>query len=650
MRALAMLAVLLLAQQKPQDTSKVPPQPVRDWKYKRTEKNPKTGIEEVTVILDGKETVPVTLTPGKEVFDIRGIHARYFTDPRSADDLSKEIDIRADRGQLDNGARTLRLQDHVVMVKKGDPDENEIDTILTTTSALVRFSRKYECPECRMSLNEPGRCPDHNLPLKETRSTSVEADREFELAGSEGILSGEGLFTDDAIKKEYHITKNGFVEFSAVPSLLVKDKPPPAILESKFTQIFSRGPLHITGHENLRQIQGRGGMRIDRIDSVGTFTTEAREMTISTIRRVDPASGERGPAEISGVDAQGEVRVEGVTFSDGTSFLARSDTLARKHDRVKNREIDLLTLTQTGATPVSLKTGASTIDARKVILDRTLGESTFEDVVRSDLVAGAQHFALSCRNLTTRSQAGASAGRAPREIVAKNRVILGGLMPASGGDPGRAEADDFFWDVEKNRGWLEATPFVRVTQGPSTIIAPRIILESPNIIVLKGPKQVHFIQEKGQKKEEYRATCEGDLVLDQSSHRIVMRDACVIRTEELLLHADRVDGRLSPDGKGLTSLRAQGHVCALRILDHTMLYGDRLAFRFADQDLRVYGSPHAVADTGRTLAIQEEIRVFEKVNPKTGKKVRYTEMIGSSDGVSIEIEERATAPKPETKK
>jgi hypothetical protein len=652
MRALAIVTVLLFAQQKPQDTSKMPQEVVKDWKYLRKERNPKTGIEEVTAILDGKEAVPLTVTPGKEVFDIRGIHARYFTDPRSADEPSKEIDVRADRGKLDNGAGTLRLQDHVVVVKKGDHDQNEIDTILTTNSALLRFTKKYACPECRFAQNEPGRCPDHNLPLQEIRATSVEADREFELAGSEGILTGEGLFTDDAIKKEYHITKNGFVEFSAVPAQLGKDKPAPVIPEAKFTQIFSRGPLHVTGDENLRRIQGRGGMRIDRIDSVGTFTTEAREMIISLIRPVDPESGERGPAEIRGVDAEGDVRIEGVTFADGTSYQARSDLLARKQDRLEDQEIDLLTLTQTGEAPVSLKTGASTIDARIVTIDRIKGESRFKDVVRSDLAAGAQRFALSCGDLTTQSQEGAPPGRTPRTIKARNRVTLGGLLATSGGAPGQAEADAFDWDVEKTRGWLDATPFVRVTQGPSTLIAPRIVLESQNIIVLKGPKQVHFVQDKDEKKkEEYRATCESDLVLDQSSHRILMRDACVIQTEELLLHADRVDGNLSPDGKGLTSLRAQGHVCALRTLDHTTLYGDRLTYRFADQDLRVYGSPHAVADSGRTLAIQEEIRVFERVNPKTGKKVRYTEMIGSSDGVSIEIEERPVAPRPgETKK
>ena len=96
MRTLPLLIALLFAQQKPPDAPKVSQEPIKDWKYQHKEVNPRTGIEEVSMILDGKEAIPLSLTPGKEVFDIRGIHARYFTDPRNPGEQSREIDVRAD--------------------------------------------------------------------------------------------------------------------------------------------------------------------------------------------------------------------------------------------------------------------------------------------------------------------------------------------------------------------------------------------------------------------------------------------------------------------------------------------------------------------------------------------------------------------------
>ncbi|RPH42036.1 MAG: hypothetical protein EHM91_09685 [Planctomycetota bacterium] len=128
--------------------------------------------------------------------------------------------------------------------------------------------------------------------------------------------------------------------------------------------------------------------------------------------------------------------------------------------------------------------------------------------------------------------------------------------------------------------------------------------------------------------------------MDQEARRLWMRDRCVIRTKEMLLKSDRVNALMTEDGKGLESLLALGKVHAVRRADGTNIYGDRLAFRFKDQDLRVYGEPYAVADTGRTTARQEQIRVYEKKHPKTGQMIRYTEMVGGSDGVRIEIVER----------
>jgi len=214
-----------------------------------------------------------------------------------------------------------------------------------------------------------------------------------------------------------------------------------------------------------------------------------------------------------------------------------------------------------------------------------------------------------------------------------------------------------------NRGLLEALqecPEVRITQGSSVIVAPKVLLESPEIMVLKGPKHVRLVQDRDGKTEEYRATCDGDMIIDSSAehNRLWMKDRCVVRTvteedspnQSMVLNSDRIQAVLVPGGRGMESLLALGHVRALRQTDLTTLYGDRLFYRFSDQNLRVYGSPRTVADTGHSTSTQGEIRVFSQKHPRTGELVRYTEMIGDSDGVRIEIDERAETKTDEKKK
>jgi len=654
-----LLLLLLLRLQEPQQ---LPKEPVHDWKYsmKDLRKDPKTGadIEEVTLILEGKEAIPRSLTRGKEIFDLKGVDARYFTTPGRGDEKSREIKVRADRGTIDKGARTLKLDGNVRVVRKGDTATREIDTILLTPSALLHFNTMYECPQCRQAYTTPGPCPNHGLPLRETTITSVETDREFQVTGPEGILSGEGLVTDDAIRKEYHIARKGFVEFSGdVGASGGKHAGPES--QTRFTQVYSAGPLHISGPEEARVVQGEGGVRIDQIALAETSTMQARRIRVDTLRRWDLSPS--GPMEARTVEAQGDVVIDSISFSDGESLHATSDTLVRTFapDPDPKKHLDRTLLTATEPRHVSLTRGKSRIDSQRVSIDRAengSGVSTFEEVVRSDLAAGTQHFSLAAGHLVVRAEPDAAGKVELRGLDAKDRVVLGGLMPSAPtespegpSEPGAAHADVFHWDVRTNRGLLEARPTVRITQGTSLIVAPLVLLESPDIIVLKGPKQVRLSQTHDGKTEDYRATCEGDLVLDNAAHRLTMRNACVLKTQEMSLTADRVNAILNPDGKGLTSILALGRVHATRESDQSNLYGDRLAYRFSDQDLRVYGNPTAVADAGHTLATQERIRLYQKPDPKTGLPVRYTEMIGGSDGVRIEIEERAGA-KPDEKK
>jgi len=650
MRALSLLLSFAVGLQ---DQSPLPKEPIKDWRYQlkdlRRDPKSKLDVEEITLILEGKEAIPKSLTKDKEIFDLKGIDARYFTTPGKGDPKSREILVKADRGTIDKGARTLKLDDNVRVIRKSD-NKQEPDTVLLTPSALLRFNRMYQCPECRKVFGAQGHCPEHGLPLRETTVTSVETDREFEVTGPEGIISGHGLVTDDAMRREYHIARNGFIEFPGDVSAGGVKKAPAT--QTLFTQVYSRGPLQITGAVDERLVRGEGGVRVDRIEPSETLTLQSETLQIETVRRWDLSP--TGPVDVRRVDAKGDVVLDGVTFVDGESFHATSDTLVRT--KSDDGEVDVTVLTAAVPRVVSLTRGPSRIDSRAVTIHKApeggSGTSEFRDVVRSDLVAGAQHFSLSCGKLLTFIRPNAAGKAELTSIEATDHVILGGLMasraavpsPDGAEGPGEARADAFYWDVVANRGRLEGTPYVRITQGASTIVAPKVLLESPEIIVLKGPKNVRLVQERDGKKEEYRATCEGDLVLDSAANRLWMRDRCVLRTQEMTLTSDRVNAVLSPGGKGMESLLALGRVRAVRMSDHTALYGERLFYRFSDQNLRVYGNPVTVADAGHTRSTQEEIRVYEQVHPKTGEKIRYTEMIGGSDGVRIEIEERKDKP------
>src|SRR5579864_5950708 len=146
-------AVLLLLAVIPQDQSTLPKEPIKDWKYqlKDLRRDPKTklDVEEVTLILVGKEAVPRSLTKDKEVCDLKGIDARYFTTPGKGDLRSREILVKEDHGTIDKGTRILKLDDNVRVTRKGELEKNEVDTILLTPSAILRFNPMYECPTCR---------------------------------------------------------------------------------------------------------------------------------------------------------------------------------------------------------------------------------------------------------------------------------------------------------------------------------------------------------------------------------------------------------------------------------------------------------------------------------------------------------------------
>jgi hypothetical protein len=360
-----------------------------------------------------------------------------------------------------------------------------------------------------------------------------------------------------------------------------------------------------------------------------TFT--AREGTVVAAAAEDPRNG-RKALQPRVVNLSGDVRLDGSAFADGTSHAVSGNALAWELEPHGDYTFDLARLSSPEGS-IELRSGPTVLRARRLTLDRSAGTALFEERVEARLAARRDRTGspmdLACDRLSTNL-----AAKGIRDLEAVGRVFLGGLAGREGAPPGRAEADRFTWDVVEERGLLEVRPFVRVRQGDSLITAPRVVLESPTLVVLKGPKQVRLVQEG----EEYRAGCAADLVLDQASGLLRMRDDCRLRTGDLEMRADRIDAVLGGGGRGLESLTARGDLRLRRIKDGTNLYGSKLVFRPSDQSFTLFGSPYAVADTGRTLLVQERIQVYEKVNGG-GQKVRYTEMTGGRDGLRIVIDE-----------
>lgn len=247
---------------------------------------------------------------------------------------------------------------------------------------------------------------------------------------------------------------------------------------------------------------------------------------------------------------------------------------------------------------------------------------------------------LSAERLAARAAPRAPAGWELRDVEATGRVVLSGLLPGEGQAAGRAEAERFRWDLAAQRGILESPRFVRVVQGTNTILAPRVVVEDGGAtVILKGPKEIVFAQpaENGP-AEEYRATAEGDVVLQSGSGRIRMERACTLRTKEFRMTCDRIEALLGKGGGGLQSLRAFGNVRAERPGDGIHLYGDRMVYDPVKKEVELFGSPFAVADGSRMVSYQERLVFYERANGKPGETVRFMEMRrGSGPGIRITL-------------
>ena len=608
-------------------------QPIRDWTYRRREMNPRTGVEEVTAEIAGEEALPIDLTRGKEIFEVREVRATYYTDPKPPRTLKVEkILIRARRARMDNRSGLLLLQE-LVRVERPGPTPDSPPSVLTAPEAVVTFHPEYLCSVCGFREGTAGACPLCGQPIRQRTAMSVSAPRAFELAGPEGTVRGEGLVVDDDMA-DLKVDRHGFLEVVGDPQALSQPGRT-STTRRLVSQLSCRGPLRIRElAPGRRAISAREGVRLDRLGETGTETALADRMDITLGSRLDPATL-RSEQVVERVEAAGDVRLIAVLFADGREVAARADTM-----RVEQQIFDDWESTQVGleGVPAEVALGATRIRAARISLDHPFGAALFEGGVDARIAdlggPGQPPVSLRSRRLAARFTPRADDVEA---LEADGDVRLEGLLAGGGG--GRAEADRFVWDRPGNRGYLQAPRAVRLEQGGTRVLAPFVLLQDGGrSVLLQGPKQIVFVQERDGVRDELRASCEGDILYDAAAGRIRLRDQCLLRTPDFRLAADRVDVELDPVKRQLAAMNARGGVRAWRPTENVLLSGDRLAYDPARQEFRLRGTPQAVATAGRARTLQDEIILYEADGPG-GERVRYTEMRGGARGVRIVIPE-----------
>ncbi len=608
-------------------------EPIKDWRYRLTVVNPQTRQEELSFDIAGEEATPIDLTRGREIFEVKGVRATYYTDPKPPRSTKVEkILIRARRARMDNAARVLHLQD-LVQVERPGPAEDSPPTILSAPEAAVAFLAEVYCPACRSRGAAPGSCSLCGQPLRQRTAISITAPRSFDIAGAEGTVRGEGLHADDDMT-EIRVDRHGYLEVVGDPQAFTR--PGPAAGPRRLiTQLACRGPLQIRElAPGRRTVLAREGVRLDRIDETGTQTALAEHMDIAMGSRIDPATL-RGVPVLERVEAAGDVRLSAVLFADGRELAGRAEGMLIERRAFDDWETTRIAL---DGAPAEVALGATWVRAPRISLEQPFGAALFEEGVDARIAGlgapGQPPVRLRSRRLAARLAPG---GNDVEVIEADGDVRLEGLLAGSGG--GRAEADRFVWDRPSATGHLQAARGVRFEQGATRVVAPFIALsDGGHSVRLQGPKQIVFVQERDGRRDEMRASCEGDILYDAGAGRIRMSDRCLIRTPDFRLSADRVDVTLDPLKRELASLSARGAVRAWRPAENVLLSGDRLAYDPARQEFRLRGTPQAVASAGRATTVQDEIVLYERPGPD-GSPVRYTEMRGGARGVRIVIPE-----------
>jgi hypothetical protein len=655
--------------------------PIREFTLRRNEINPATDRDEIIAVVKGAEAIPISQVKGKEVFDLKDVSVRYFTEPKKPGERSEEIQIRADHAHLDNGSGRVDLAGRVRVDRLANGSR------LETPEAVLLFNKAFVCPHHdAIRGKDPGRCPSCERPLRSKTYTTLEAPKEFTYTLPTGTLRGEGLWANDD-HRHLKISRKANLDFAGDLDSLTQESAPTATPSPIHSVLTSEGPMTVDeSDESPRLAEGRL-THVQAKDQVRYFRRETkdpgREERTVLADLIDLVAqrqgGPEGKADPQKLTATGHVTMDARSTGAGEDKLTRmksetlfwqkldeeaesadltgspaapvtlvmpqqeatitSQTLAWKRtERINERAL----LTGTPEQGVVVVSGKNTILARSVRIQNPEGLSTFQGNVVATFVPGKEPGArpLTLKSARLHTQSGPD-GREIEWLEAFDEVTVGGLLEKEGQPSGEAKADRFYWNQEHNWGVLDGRPLVRVTQDQSLIQAPRMVLEGRSLVVLKGPKQIRLVQTEAQRRVTYFVTAEGDIELITSPKQTQMkaRDRCFVQTDEFRLYSDEVDVAFSEETKELDSLHARGRVRLRELKEGAWMYGDRL-----DQDpktkvLTLFGRPCARAEASRQVSTQDRIRVFDKVDPATGQKVPYTQFVGGEQGVRIILDQ-----------
>jgi hypothetical protein len=657
-------------------------EPIREFTLRRNEINPATDRDEIIAVIKGAEAIPISQVKGKEVFNLKDVSVRYFTEPKKPGERSEEIQIRADHAHLDNGSGRVDLAGRVRVDRLANGSR------LETPEAVLLFNKAFVCTHHEaVRGREPGRCPSCERSLRSKTYTTLEAPKEFTYTLPTGIIRGEGLWANDD-HRHLKISRKANLDFAGeLDSLTQESSSAPAPPSPIHTVLTSEGPMTVDESEEtqrpadgrLTRVRAKDQVRYQRRETKNPGseerTVQADEIDLFAQRQ----GGPEGKADPQKLTATGHVTLDARSVGRGPEQIThmKSETLLWQKQDEESESADL---TGSAASPVSLGlpqqettitsqtlawkrterineratlrgtpehrvvvvSGKNTIVADSVTIQNPEGLSTFQGHVVATFVPGRDPGArpLTLRSARLHTQSGQD-GREIEWLEAFEEVTVGGLLEKEGQPSGEAKADRFYWNQEHNWGVLDGRPLVRVTQEQGLIQAPRMVLEGRSLVVLKGPKQIRLVQKEAERQVTYFVTAEGDveLITSPDQTRMRARDRCFVQTDELRLYSDRLDVAFSEKTKELESLHAQGRVRLRELKEGAWMYGDRL-----DQDpktkiLTLSGRPFARAEASRQVSTQDRIRVFEKVDPATGQRVPYTEFVGGHQGVRIILDQ-----------
>ncbi|MBI2901680.1 MAG: LPS export ABC transporter periplasmic protein LptC [Planctomycetes bacterium] len=633
----ALLIVLALLQPQDPKKRKVPllHGPIENWRFQHFERNAR-GEQVLVAELRGDTARP--LDDEKQVVSVGGLRATYYTEP-TEEEKSRKLSFAADEAIYDDPRKLLRLRGHV---RVNGEDGSEIEAAeIEVDLGRKRFRTEQEFRLATPALAFTGRGLEADDSLRELsirengRVAGRPADPRKPSEASKGphlVFLSPGRMT----MRELQSRRLASLEGTGGTRIRITDAETSAdircesasLVMTRFEKSADLVFLHLRGNVNVESSGNRilaGDARIDRCTGEARFGGGVEAILVATAgqppirlmsdRLVQWSERKAGAWSARSFDASGGVRLFG--FAEEPGEPVRGTCGAFHYDLVEARgEL-------AGNPRVVLARGADRISARQAAIDERSGRTVFSGDVEADLVQepGREPVHFVARELVEQSERIDNVWR-PAWVEASGDVRI--RVP--GGDAIVAECETFRFDLRDQAGVLTGRPWVRLSTKTATIHAARVVLPDRETMILSGPKRIRLAPDGG---EPATILTDGDVRIGMGARTIKIVDRCSVFAKDSRVFADRVDVRISPDGKSVESIRAAGRVEVVRPAEGLRIFGDRMAV--AGDRVAVRGLPYAVLEQPSMTATMAEVRF----DPKTGR----AEMFRGKDRIRFRLTE-----------